>query len=316
MGGDESLEVNFQIFYWSSITGMPVICGGIVMEIAVMADIHGNYEALKRCTRYALERGIGTFIFLGDYLGELAYPERTMDYLYQLKKDCRCIFVRGNKEEYWLNYKSAGETGWRECDSTTGTLYETYRRLTPRDLEFFEGMEPVRSVCLENRVSFTICHGSPRGCREKMLPDSPCTYEIMEQDGTGLILCAHTHIQRKIVHKGMLALNPGSVGVPLKSGGKTQFLILREDGSGWQEEFLSLAYPVEAEIANMYHAGLMQKAPYWSKITEHLLRTGQTEHSLVLEKAMAYCREEQGECVWPDIPESCWKRAYESFFGQ
>ena len=47
------------------------------MEIAVLADIHSNYVALETCMRFALKRGIRKFLFLGDYIGEMAYPERT-----------------------------------------------------------------------------------------------------------------------------------------------------------------------------------------------------------------------------------------------
>lgn len=75
------------------------------MEIAVLSDIHGNYVALERCITYSLERGIRTFIFLGDYIGELAYPERTMQILYELRKEYQCYFIKGNKEEYWINYR-------------------------------------------------------------------------------------------------------------------------------------------------------------------------------------------------------------------
>lgn len=32
------------------------------MKIAVLSDIHGNYEALQTCIQYALERGAEAFI--------------------------------------------------------------------------------------------------------------------------------------------------------------------------------------------------------------------------------------------------------------
>lgn len=40
-----------------------------------MSDIHGNYIALERCLDYAFAQGINSFIFLGVYVAELAYPE-------------------------------------------------------------------------------------------------------------------------------------------------------------------------------------------------------------------------------------------------
>ena len=60
------------------------------MDLAVLSDIHGNYIALSKCVGYALDQGITTFLFLGDYLGELAYPENTMKIIYQMKEQYQC----------------------------------------------------------------------------------------------------------------------------------------------------------------------------------------------------------------------------------
>ena len=56
------------------------------MEIAVFSDIHGNYAAFERCIEYVSARNINTFIFLGDYLGEFSYPQKTMEMIYTLKE--------------------------------------------------------------------------------------------------------------------------------------------------------------------------------------------------------------------------------------
>ncbi|WP_286173276.1 metallophosphoesterase [Clostridium sp. WB02_MRS01] len=42
------------------------------MDLAVLSDIHGNYIALEKSVEYALSRGVKSFAFLGDYVGELA----------------------------------------------------------------------------------------------------------------------------------------------------------------------------------------------------------------------------------------------------
>lgn len=286
------------------------------MGIAVLADIHGNYEALKTCVQYALDRGITTFIFLGDYLGELAFPKRTLDFLYRLKEIYDCTFIRGNKEEYWLNYRDTGEKGWSEGDSTTGSLYYTYHCLNEKDMDFFNKMKISEELRFGTMEAVTVCHGSPRKVNEKMLPGQQNTYAIMEQSSTRLIICGHTHTQRKITHHGKIVLNPGAVGVPLYSCGKAQFMILHEREKAWEEELVSLAYDVEKEIENLYLAGLDKTAPYWCKTTVQLLRTGKHPHSQILGKAMEYCQKEEGECNWPEIPEKYWEKAYEAFFGQ
>ncbi len=284
---------------------------GIIMDIAVLSDIHGNYIALQQCIDYAKERGIDTYIFLGDYLGELAYPEKTMQMLYDLAGQNTCYFVKGNKEDYWLDYRAGGEKGWKEVDSTTGALLYVYQKLTEKDMDFFSRMKISDQVEIEGFQPLTICHGSPRGTKEKLLPDVETTFEIMKADECSYILCGHTHVQCVIEHGGKKVLNPGSVGVPLKSGGKSQFLILHSDGREWAEECISLDYDAGQVIRELHDCGLDRRAPYWCKISEYLLINGSPSHASVLMKAMQYCKEEQGYCIWPDVPEKYWQRAVE-----
>jgi putative phosphoesterase len=285
------------------------------MEIAVMSDIHGNYIALERCLEYAFSQNIGTFIFLGDYIGELAYPERTMQILYDLNDRYKCYFIKGNKEDYWLGYRTEGEQGWKDKDSTTGSLLYAYKSLKARDIDFFEKLKIVMTLKLNGLPDFTLCHGSPRNNNHKLLPNDDRTIEVINNVETPIILCGHSHIQRKFTHNEKCVLNPGSVGVPLFSKGETQFMILHGIDGKWVEEFISLKYDVDRVILDMHEEKLDEHAPYWSKITEHILRGGNTSHGTVLSRAMELCREETGKCVWPDIPEECWEQAVNEMIG-
>jgi len=278
------------------------------MDIAVLSDIHGNYVALEKCINYALSRNIEKFIFLGDYVGELAYPEKTMRIIYEMSEKYVCYFIKGNKEDYWIKYQNSG-FGWQKNDSTTGSLLYTYNNLTDEDIDFFKGLPISQNIVTENMPQITICHGSPYKVNQKLLPNNDKTIEIMESVDTSIILCGHTHIQNKIEYKGKMILNAGAVGVPLHSNGKSQFLILHEINNIWKEEFVSLEYDVENVIDDIYTSGLDQYAPYWCKVTENLLRNGNISHGTVLAKAMTLCKDETGNCIWPNVPEKYWKRA-------
>lgn len=279
------------------------------MEIAVLSDIHGNYEALRICIEYALNRNIKTFVFLGDYLGELAYPQKTMQILYSLKERYNCYFVRGNKEDYWLNYRKNGEIGWKEIDSTTGSLFYTYHNLTTRDMDFFEKLKYKTELTFNNLPPLTICHGSPNKANEKLLPNDERTFSIMEHENNFYIICGHTHVQGIIEYHGKKVLNAGAVGVSLHSEGKTQFMILKGTPKSWNYEFISLDYNVEKVISDLHTSGLSEKAPFWCQVSEHLLRTGEVSHGAVLGRAMTLCSEEEGSCNWPNVPEKYWEKA-------
>ena len=279
------------------------------MKIAVLSDVHGNYIALQKCIDYAQYKGVNTFIFLGDYVGELAYPQKTMEIIYSLTEKYNCFFVKGNKEDYWLDYQANGEKGWNECDSTTGSLYYTYHNLIQKDLEFFKSLSHTAELKFDEFPAITICHGSPQKANEKLLPNNEKTLAIMEENVSSYILCGHSHVQGKIEHNGKMVLNAGAVGVSLHGDGKAQFMILEGSEQKWNYEFISLEYDVEKVIEDLCTSGLMQKAPAWCKVSANLLRTGVTSHGTVLAKAMELCRNELGECNWPDVPEKYWDLA-------
>ena len=104
-------------------------------------------------------------------------------------------------------------------------------------------------------------------------------------------------------------MNAGSVGVSLYSNGKAQFMILKEMQDVWNYEFVGIEYDTEKVIADLHSSELSKKAPYWCKVSENLLRTGEISHGAVLARAMTICKDNFGECNWPNVPEECWEQA-------
>ena len=288
------------------------------MEIAVLADIHSNYIALQRCMEYALRRGIKSFIFLGDYIGEMAYPERTMELLRGYAREYDCTFIRGNKEEYWMKQRREENPAFQEFSSTTGVLWYAYQKLTDEDIDFFESLPIARKLQYGDMPTLIACHGSPYSAKEKMELGRERTIEILQQSEVDLILCGHTHRQGKIVYNGKVVLNPGSVGLSLGARTLSQFMILHGEDGQWREEFVSLSYDTETVVEQLEESGLNRRAPGWCRITAHSLRNTSLRdigHAQVLWRVMELCKQEMGECNWPNIPEKYWDVALAEFLG-
>ncbi len=286
------------------------------MEIAILADIHGNFEAFKTAVKYCEKRNIKEYIFLGDYLGEFANVEETMKLLYEMKEKYKCTYIRGNKEEYWIQTLKWRKDKWKEGSSTTGCMLYVYERLSKKDIDFFASMDISKKLTYEGMEDITVCHGSPFGNNESLKPDDEKTREIIDKCDTNVIFCGHTHIQREMDYGEKKIYNPGAIGVPTYSGGnKTQFAILKAVGEKWQVEFKQLKYDVERVVAEQLKAGLDKKAPYWWKITNHLLHDGMYPNGHTMRKVMELCKGKTGKCDWPDIPEEIWKETYEEIFG-
>lgn len=44
------------------------------MKIAIISDVHGNYPALLAVISDAIRNNVDQFIFVGDYIFDLPYP--------------------------------------------------------------------------------------------------------------------------------------------------------------------------------------------------------------------------------------------------
>ena len=283
------------------------------MRIAVMADIHSNHIALETCFAEAQRRNAEEFVFLGDYLGELAYPQKTMEFLDEIKKQYPCTFIRGNKEDYWINHKNGmhGDWGWEAGRSGSGMLAYVYDRLTPEQIEDFEKLPPSMIMHYQGFPDFVICHGSPWKTNESMREDYEYIDELTKRLETELTICAHFHIQSQYIRNGKQVINPGVVGVPLRSNGQTQFMMLEGISGKWETEFITLQYDRERAIREMDEEKLSEQAPGWYRITKEVLRHGQDTHLSTLMKAQELYEQHTGINDWKNIPEEYWNMALE-----
>ena len=276
------------------------------MKVAVLSDIHGNYAAFQTCVDYALSQDIRIFFFLGDYVAEFPYPQRTMKMIYEMQEKYECYFIRGNKEDYWLDRRYNPDCIWKNGNHTVGAMKYTFANHTERDFEFYKTLPICREVVFEGTAPIMLCHGSTERNNQKMLPEDAETKRIIEECNCRYILCGHTHGQMTIEHAGKVLWNPGAVGVPKHSDGKTQFMILHQRGTQWEPEFVSLEYDKEQILNDLQECGLEQMAPYWTQITRHLLLKGEVTHANSLSYAMQMDMDENGSSNWFNVPDKCW----------
>lgn len=282
------------------------------MKIAVIGDIHSNHSALETCIRHALGQNVNEFLFLGDYISDCPYPQKTMKIIYEMKEKYQCLFIRGNREDYMLKHRENPEERWT-YSSASGNLLYTYENLSENDFSFFENLDIQGIYKKEGYPSFRYCHGSLTSSTELLVPDNENMESIMENLDVDLLVSGHTHTQESRMYGNKKLIHPGSVGIPWYHNGKTQYMILYGNSSGWEEEFFQLEYDVDTIKEDFITSGLNQKAPYWVKLNIHTLETGNDLTFPCLNLAMKMCKEAQGSVTWPDIPEKYWKMAAETF---
>ena len=281
--------------------------------VAVLSDVHSNFHALEACVRHALAQGASHFLFLGDYVSQCPDTRATLDLIYDLRRRYPCQFIRGNREEYMLEYRAAGGVGWYD-GSASGCLLQTYEQLLEKDFDFFNSLLPCGVLSLPGLPTVRYCHGSPASTREGLFPDEDISRRALFDISEPLLLCGHTHIQGRLECEGKTIVNPGSVGLPFcLGGGKAQYALLNGEGSAWHIELFQISYDLQATLKAFDESGLSRRAPAWVQLTKHALRTGEDYTTAVLLRTRALCEASGDIASWPRISETYWNQALTEF---
>ncbi|WP_097003290.1 metallophosphoesterase family protein [Lacrimispora amygdalina] len=279
------------------------------MKIGVFADIHSNYHGFRACYNEAVKRGVNQFLFLGDYVSDCAYPEKTMELLYHIRDRYPCTFIRGNREDYLLNHQKGAEDGWITPSSATGGLLYTYEHMTKEDLEFFEGMRISGRMQMKGYPEFQFCHGTMDNTKGVFHLGSESEKEVLEKLDTDLIISGHTHRQGIYKYKGKTHVNAGSVGVPWDYNGDAQFCILHGENGQWMAELIQLDYDKALAVKELYDSHLNEKARIWTKLVEKTLLTGRDYSRVCLTAALEKWERNGGKGSWYILPEQYWEEA-------
>lgn len=299
------------------------------VTVAMLADIHGNYLALQACLEYAKARRAEKYLFLGDYITDFPYPQRTLEQLYEMDRAFDCRFVRGNREEYMIAYRENGGkqedgTPWRDC-SAQGALLYCYENLTDRDIDWFENLPVSGAWEIEGAPPIAYCHGSPASTRASMAR-TPAVLEEMAAVPEKFLVTGHTHRTRDLWYRGTRIVCAGSVGNAIgatcqpgkpaenECAKSAQMVLLHLEREGWRPEFVRVPYDWQGAVKTLESAGLHRRAPVWAAMLRHTARTGEDACGMVPRCAAELYARETGKAVgWPQVPEEYWRRAAEIF---
>ncbi len=290
------------------------------MKIGIISDIHGNIVAFKACQEYLEKQGCTEFVYLGDYVSDTPYPVETMEYLYQIRKEKKCHFIRGNREEYMLAQREAvlqKEDGklWKK-NSASGNLLFTFERLREKDFEFFDKL-PISFVYeQEGYPSVLFCHGSPNNARELLQHGGENTRRWLEETKQPYIIAGHTHLPGISCENGKYYINTGSCGIAIADCGYAQCLMLEseevKERITWKPHLLKVPYNQHRVVEDIFKSGLYEYAPWFISANIHIFLTGIDKCAELVDMAQKKAQEEKraGECaIWPEIDEKYFAQA-------
>ena len=216
------------------------------MRIAVISDIHSNYDALL-----AVLADIGSYdalMCLGDLVGYGAQPNEVVSKIRSLKPEA---VVMGN-HDYAV---STGDTS-SFVQHAVQAVEWTRRAISPDNLRYISSLRS-KATFVADGIKIALAHGSPRDpLNEYVYPSTPdfIMRSLVEQSGGDQLMLAHTHVPFEFRLGSILIGNPGSVGQPRDGDPKASYAILEPSETTFQIH--RIAYDIDNAASKIVARGL------------------------------------------------------------
>ncbi len=272
------------------------------MQIAILADIHGNLAALT-AVMAELERLQPDYVVVnGDLINAVPFSAEVID----LVRAQNWVVVRGNHEFYYLDFGTSRAVEGSGDVARWGQLHWLLERIRP-DQGVYLGMLPdERVMFLPGTQPVSIAHGVPGHNRVGFYMEQSAASIAAELAHVRVqtVISAHTHVQvdRHIrverdavedffvdpaldhfqgtapVKRHWHVINSGSVGMPLNGDPRAQFAIITdvpeaEVPGGWRATHYRVPYDRRSSLdafttSGMAAAGgVISQLFYWSLVT-------------------------------------------------
>ena len=188
------------------------------MRVGLLADVHGNADALAAVLAAARAHGVDRWLCCGDLVGYYYDPARCLHLLEAWDVE----YVRGNHEDMLIRLLNEPALDEEIRQKYGSGLRVAADSLSPAQIEWLAELPSRKSVEIDGRV-FLLCHGAPWDTNEYVYPDSASLFERCAEAGADYVVMGHTH--RAMAHRlgATLLLNPGSVGQPRRGGPGAQW---------------------------------------------------------------------------------------------
>jgi putative phosphoesterase len=208
------------------------------MKIAVISDIHSNLEALEAVLDEIDKLGIKEIYCCGDVVGFNASPHEVIALIQERNIPC----VQGNQD---FVAACLHNLNWFNPDARAAILW-THRHLSKEEKKWLFQL-PMKF----HNKDFTMWHGSEKDTFEGLYPDALSQVKMPK---TRMLFTGHIHASFVKEVKGILVVNPGSVGQPHDKDPRASFAIV--DLSNHTASIKRISYDIDAAAEKIIKAGL------------------------------------------------------------
>ncbi len=281
------------------------------MKIAILSDIHGNVGALKNILREIQKENIENIIIAGDLVGECVDNDEVI----HIVKELNPWIIKGNKEQYILDYHSGKNKHWKEYNQMAAMVW-AYENMSVDSVTYIENLPEEISINLQGKAPIRVVHGSPghmsKGIYQKDFPQ--ILHQVASSIEEPTLICGHTHTQWYVEVDNKLIINPGGIGIFFNKSRKSEYGVLTWEGNKWNVDLRTVDFNIDDLEKRFVESGIFSEARPWCRIILESMRQGEFRHLEFIKFAMSLARERGLEKI-DLIPNDIWYKAEKIWFG-
>jgi predicted phosphodiesterase len=240
------------------------------MQIAVLADIHGNLPALEAVASDLEQLNPDLVFVAGDFQNRGPNPREVTEFVAK----SGWTLLRGNHEDYVISQSQKSDAlnvtdpyNWlpaRWTADLTGDFVDSIKQL------------PIATTLLgPDNLSIVVAHGSPRSNNEGFFPTTTeaKAREMIGNDPPGLLCVGHSHLPFVRQVNSTLLVNVGAVGFPFDGDRRASFGLITWDRDRWAVEIRRVEYSIEKVLEEFERVNFYQGAGPLSQLIRRELES-------------------------------------------
>lgn len=242
------------------------------MKIVVLADIHGNLQALHAVCDHVDRWDPDAVLVAGDIVNRGTRSPACYDLIQERRARDGWLVVRGNHEEYVINRGAAGASVLSEEYNVFGAVDWTCRALGHRAAELSDLPTERRFATEVGEVFLT--HGSLLGSRDGIYPHTT-DEELLAKVSVESVAFAVGHTHRPLTRwcGRCLVINAGSVGIPFDGDTRPAYARLELTAERARAQIVRIDYERDAAERDFILSGFLDGSGPLGRIVLNEFRT-------------------------------------------
>lgn len=213
------------------------------MRIAVISDVHSNFDALKKVICEINKYNCNIKICLGDMVGYYNKPNEVIEIL--RCHDFKCI--KGNHDKFIL-----GEIDYKKENEEIYGIKRHRETLSCENLLFLKNCPEFIELKYKD-YDCCFCHSLKNNCQVYLRDENDIIKSFDDIKEYNYYFYGHTHRKKSIKIENSVIINPGSVGQQRDEEWKPSFCIL--DLNKNEHEIVSIEYDINNLIRSLNKNG-------------------------------------------------------------